>query len=74
MCLLQVEELEKTNTIKVKELDDLNACVASLREENSQIRTRLQEMQTLKQELESYVDIQLIVNFVNFSVLLYIVV
>ena len=48
----QVEELEKTNTVKTKEVDDLNACVSSLREENLQIRNKLQEMQSLQQEME----------------------
>lgn len=48
----QVEELEKSNSIKVKEVDDLHACVASLREENSQIKVKLQDMQSLKRELE----------------------
>ena len=48
----QVEELEKTNTLKLKELEDMNACIQSLREENSQIRDKLKDMQHLQHDLE----------------------
>ena len=48
----QVEELEKTNTLKLKELEDMNACIQSLREENSQIRNKLKDMQHLQHDLE----------------------
>jgi len=49
---LQLQELENVNEVQAKEVEDLNACISSLREENSQIRSKLQEMQSLKHDLE----------------------
>lgn len=51
-----MKDLEDDDKKKMKELEDLNGCVQSIREENSQIRERLKQMQSLQNDLTRYVS------------------